>query len=158
MNCNGQREALLDKEKAPTFRFKIRQGRSEGLARTQLFHPWGCEPEAGWSGSGVPCRTLLDLECSIVRLTRYGTSLALHGVARCRHSPTWSQVVRPARAVLVAIEVMVCPVEVMVWPTGGRCLGRRGTRSPWNQDRGTGIPWNRVCTSFQEGRKSKRLQ
>ena len=34
--------------------------RSEGLARTRLFHPWGREPEGGWSGSGVPCRTLSD--------------------------------------------------------------------------------------------------
>ena len=29
-------------------------------SRTRLFHPWGCEPEGGWSGSGVPCRTLSD--------------------------------------------------------------------------------------------------
>ena len=36
--------------------------RSEGLARTRLFHPWGREPEGGWSGPGVPCRTLSDLD------------------------------------------------------------------------------------------------
>ncbi len=34
--------------------------RSEGLARTRLFHPWGREPEGGWSGSGVLCRTSSD--------------------------------------------------------------------------------------------------
>ena len=27
--------------------------RSAGLGRTRLFHPWGREPEGGWSGSDV---------------------------------------------------------------------------------------------------------
>ena len=33
---------------------------SAGLGRTRLFHPWGREPEGGWSGAYVPCRTLSD--------------------------------------------------------------------------------------------------
>ena len=34
---------------------------SEGLAHTQLFHPWACAPEGrGWSGPGVPCPSLWD--------------------------------------------------------------------------------------------------
>ena len=28
-------------------------GRSAGLGRTRIFHPWGREPEGGWSGSDV---------------------------------------------------------------------------------------------------------
>ena len=35
--------------------------RSEGLLARDYFFPGGAsEPEGGWSGSGVPCRTLLD--------------------------------------------------------------------------------------------------
>ena len=36
--------------------------RSAGLGRTRLFHPWVREPEGGWPASGVPCRTLSDLD------------------------------------------------------------------------------------------------
>ena len=36
------------------------RGRSAGLGRTRLFHPWAHEPEGGWSGACVPCRTLSD--------------------------------------------------------------------------------------------------
>ena len=34
--------------------------RSEGLARTRLFHPWGHEPEGGGQAPMFPCRTLSD--------------------------------------------------------------------------------------------------
>ena len=29
---------------------RLNQGRSAGLGRTRLFHPWGREPEGGWVG------------------------------------------------------------------------------------------------------------
>ena len=38
-------------------------GHSEGLAARGYSIPGGCEPEeVGWSGPGVPCRTLSDLD------------------------------------------------------------------------------------------------
>ena len=60
--------------------------RSEGLARTRLFHPWGREPERGWSSSGVPCRTLSDT-------VRGGHQVGSHwvpsGLVGARRGPAW---------------------------------------------------------------------
>ena len=56
--------------------------RSEGLARTRLFHPWGCEPEGGGQAPAfrvARCRTGHLLTSGWVPL----------GPVRARRGPVW---------------------------------------------------------------------
>ena len=60
-----------------------RHRRSEGLARTRLFHPWGCEPEGG----------VVRLRRSVSHVVGHGHLLTSGwvplGVVRARHGTVW---------------------------------------------------------------------
>ena len=58
---------VCDSESHPDTLGQGQGRRSAGLGRTRLFHPWGREPEGGEPSSGVPCRTLSDLDYSGLR-------------------------------------------------------------------------------------------
>ena len=62
--------------------------RSAGLGRTWLFHPWGREPEGGWSGSDV----------SVSHVVRHRQGSGFDGLGwvplgpkRARQGPVWSR-------------------------------------------------------------------
>ena len=81
------------------------RGRSVGLGRTRIFHPWRCEPE-GRQAPMFLCRTLSDLDYPALRLVTCDVSSRwvltfqidhspLHRIAAQFESAVWRVTIKP---------------------------------------------------------------
>ena len=65
------------------------KSRSEGLAARGYFIPGGASRRGGWSGPGVPCRTLSD---TVRGWHRVGSRWLPSGLVGARRGPVWVRI------------------------------------------------------------------
>ena len=66
--------------------------RSAGLGRTRLFHPWGCEPEGGWSGSDVSVSHIVRPRQGSGLMGLVGSLWVPSGHVRVPYGPVWVRI------------------------------------------------------------------
>ena len=66
--------------------------RSAGLGRTRLFHPWGREPEGGWSGSDVSVSHVVGPSQGSGLMGWVGSRWVPSGLVEARRGPVWVRI------------------------------------------------------------------